>query len=150
MIELKLVAKDELVGGVPRPSRDATPRERRYYVWTVGCQMNVSDSERLEAALQGVGYAPADRPEDASFIVLNSCSVRASAEERIIGKLGELQRVKRELPDTRVVLWGCMVGPNNQSIFQARLPMVDHFVSPSAVDEVVALAPHSLYQLDQP
>ena len=150
MIELKLVAKDELVGGVPRPSRDATPRERRYYVWTVGCQMNVSDSERLEAALQGVGYAPADRPEDASFIVLNSCSVRASAEERIIGKLGELQRVKRELPDTRVVLWGCMVGPNNQSIFQARLPMVDHFVSPSAVDEVVALAPHSLYRIDEP
>jgi tRNA-2-methylthio-N6-dimethylallyladenosine synthase len=135
---------------VPRISRDLTPRERRYYVWTVGCQMNISDSERLEAALQGVGYAPADRPEDASFIVLNSCSVRASAEERIIGKLGELQRVKRNLPDTTVVLWGCMVGPNNQSIFKQQLPIVDHFVSPSAVDEVVALAPHSLYQIDEP
>ena len=150
MIELKLVSKNELDAALPRPSRDATPRERRYYVWTVGCQMNVSDSERLESALQGVGYAPSDRPEEASFIVLNSCSVRASAEERILGKLGELQRVKREQPDTRVVLWGCMVGPNNQSIFQARLPMVDHFVSPSAVDEVVALAPHSLYQIDEP
>jgi tRNA-2-methylthio-N6-dimethylallyladenosine synthase len=112
--------------------------------------MNVSDSERLESALQGVGYAPSDRPEDASFIVLNSCSVRASAEERIIGKLGDLRSLKRERPDTQIVLWGCMVGPNNQSIFQARLPMVDHFVSPSAVDEVVALAPHSLYQLDEP
>ncbi|NWG22765.1 MAG: tRNA (N6-isopentenyl adenosine(37)-C2)-methylthiotransferase MiaB [Chloroflexi bacterium] len=131
-------------------SRDQTPRERRYYVWTVGCQMNVSDSERLEAALQGVGYAPADRPEDASFIVLNSCSVRASAEERIIGKLSEVQRVKRARPDTRIVLWGCMVGPANQSIFQSRLPMVDHFVSPSAVDEVVALAPNPIYQLDEP
>jgi tRNA-2-methylthio-N6-dimethylallyladenosine synthase len=112
--------------------------------------MNVSDSDRLESALQGVGYAPADRPEDASFIVLNSCSVRAAAEERILGKLGELQQVKRTRPDTTIVLWGCMVGPNNQSLFQARLPMVDHFVSPSAVDEVVALAPHSLYQLDEP
>jgi tRNA-2-methylthio-N6-dimethylallyladenosine synthase len=150
MIELKLVPKDQLAGGMPQPSRDITPRERRYYVWTVGCQMNVSDSERLEAALQGVGYAPADRPEEAGFIVLNSCSVRASAEERIIGKLGELQRVKRELPDTTVVLWGCMVGPHNRSIFEARLPVVDHFVSPSAVDEVVALAPHSLYQADEP
>ncbi len=148
--ELTLLSKDEARALIPRPSRDETPRERRYYVWTVGCQMNVSDSDRLEAALQGVGYAPADRPEEAGFIVLNSCSVRASAEERILGKLGELQQVKRMRPDTTIVLWGCMVGPNNQSIFQSRLPMVDHFVSPSAVDEVVALAPHSLYQLDEP
>jgi len=133
-----------------RPDRDATPRSRRYYVWTVGCQMNVSDSERLEAALQAVGYSPAARPEEASFIVLNSCSVRESAEERILGKLGELVRVKREWPDTRVVLWGCMVGPNNRSIFEQRLPMVDHFVSPSAVDEVVALAPNPIYTLDEP
>jgi tRNA-2-methylthio-N6-dimethylallyladenosine synthase len=130
--------------------RNNAPRSQRYYVWTVGCQMNVSDSERLEAALQGVGYSPATRPDDASFIVLNSCSVRASAEERIIGKLGELVRVKRQNPDTQVVLWGCMVGPNNQSIFQKQLPMVDHFVSPSAVDEVVALAPNPIYQLDEP
>jgi tRNA-2-methylthio-N6-dimethylallyladenosine synthase len=147
---ITLISPDEARALLTRQSRDATPRERRYYVWTVGCQMNVSDSERLESALQGVGYAPADRPEDASFIVLNSCSVRASAEERILGKLGELQRVKRERPDTQVVLWGCMVGPANQSIFKARLPMVDAFVSPSAVDEVLALAPNPVYQLDEP
>jgi tRNA-2-methylthio-N6-dimethylallyladenosine synthase len=134
----------------PRPDRDTTPRERRYYVWTVGCQMNSADSERLEAALQGVGYSPALHPEEASFIVLNSCSVRASAEERILGKLGELVRVKRAQPDTRVILWGCMVGPQNRSVFEQRLPMVDHFVSPSAVDEVVALAPNATYTLDEP
>jgi tRNA-2-methylthio-N6-dimethylallyladenosine synthase len=134
----------------PRPDRNHTPRSRRYYVWTVGCQMNISDSERLEAALQGVGYSPAVRPDDAAFIVLNSCSVRASAEERMLGKLGELVRVKREHPDTQVVLWGCMVGPQNRSIFAQQLPMVDHFVSPSAVDEVVALAPNPIYQLDEP
>ena len=93
--ELTLLSKDQAAALMPRPSRDETPRERRYYVWTVGCQMNVSDSERLESALQGVGYAPADRPDDASFVVLNSCSVRASAEARILGKLGELQQLKR-------------------------------------------------------
>ena len=150
MSDLTLMPFDAFARTLPQPSRDTTPRERRYYVWTVGCQMNVSDSERLEAALQGVGYAPAERPEEASFIVLNSCSVRASAEERIIGKLGELQRVKRELPDTRVVLWGCMVGPNNLSIFKQKLPVVDYFVSPSAVDEVLALAPNPIYQLEEP
>jgi tRNA-2-methylthio-N6-dimethylallyladenosine synthase len=131
-------------------SRDDTPRERRYYVWTVGCQMNISDSERLESGLQSVGYAPASRPEDASFVVLNSCSVRASAEERIIGKIGDLHRVKRENPDLQIVLWGCMVGPENTSIFKERLPIVDHFVSPSAVDEVVALAPNAIYTMDEP
>jgi tRNA-2-methylthio-N6-dimethylallyladenosine synthase len=149
-MDILFVDKLEAASNLPRPDRDATPRQQRYYVWTVGCQMNISDSDRLEAALQGVGYSPAARPEDASFIVLNSCSVRASAEERILGKIGELQRIKRALPDTKIILWGCMVGPNNESIFKARLPVVDHFVSPSAVDQVVALAPNPIYQIDEP
>jgi tRNA-2-methylthio-N6-dimethylallyladenosine synthase len=120
---------------------EQTTRHQRYYLWTVGCQMNVSDSERLEAALQQAGYQPTTRPDEAGFIVLNSCSVRASAENRVIGKLGELQRVKRNHPDIRIVLWGCMVGPDNESIFKEQLPIVDHFVAPSAVGEVLELAP---------
>jgi tRNA-2-methylthio-N6-dimethylallyladenosine synthase len=121
-----------------------------YHIWTVGCQMNVSDSERLEAALQGVGYSPVDQAEEADFIVLNSCSVRESAEERILGKLGSLARLKKARPETQIVLWGCMVGPNNESIFKDKLPMVDHFVSPSAVDEVIARVPNPIYSFDEP
>lgn len=121
-----------------------------YHVWTVGCQMNVSDSERLEAAMQSVGYTPTDDLTDADFVVLNSCSVRESAEERILGKLGALKTLKQQRPEMKVVLWGCMVGPDNQSIFKQRLPMVDHFVSPSAVDEVLALVPNPVYQFDEP
>ncbi len=150
MSTLVVFDKNEAIANIPRPDRNNTPRERRYYVWTVGCQMNVSDSERLEAALQGVGYSAANRPQDASFIVLNSCSVRASAEERILGKLGELRHMKNQHPDTTIVLWGCMVGPDNRSIFEQRLPYVDHFVAPSAVDQVLALAPNPVYQLDEP
>lgn len=123
---------------------------RKYHIWTVGCQMNVSDSERLEAALQGVGYSPTEQAEDADFIVLNSCSVRESAEERIMGKLGSLAHLKEHKPDTQIVLWGCMVGPDNQSIFKNKLPMVDHFVSPSAVDEVIARVPNPVYSFDEP
>ncbi len=123
---------------------------RKYHIWTVGCQMNVSDSERLEAALQRVGYSPVERAEEADFIVLNSCSVRASAEERILGKLGALAQLKKTKPDTQIVLWGCMVGPNNESIFKDKLPMVDHFVSPSAVDEVIARVPNPIYSFDEP
>lgn len=123
---------------------------RKYHIWTVGCQMNVSDSERLEAALQGVGYSPTERAEEADFIVLNSCSVRESAEERIMGKLGSLAHLKATRPETQIVLWGCMVGPDNQSIFRGKLPMVDHFVSPSAVDEVIARVPNPIYSFDEP
>ena len=112
--------------------------------------MNVSDSERLESALQSVGYAPTEQAEDADFIVMNSCSVRESAEDRVFGKLGSLAHLKERRPDAKIVLWGCMVGPNNQSIFKDRLPMVDHFVSPSAVDEVLALVPNPIYQFDEP
>ncbi len=131
-------------------THQSRPRHQCYYIWTVGCQMNMSDSARLEAALQGVGYRPAPQPEAAGFIILNSCSVRASAEERIIGKLGELQRIKRAYPDTRIVLWGCMVDADHHSPFQQRLPMVDHFVAPSAIGDVLALAPYPLYQPDEP
>lgn len=127
-----------------------TPRSRRYYIWTVGCQMNISDSERLEVALLRAGYTPAERPEDAGFIVLNSCSVRASAEQRIIGKLHELKHVKQQHPDTRIILWGCMVGPGNQSIFHRRLPMVDHVVAPSNLDDVLSLAPEPILPFDTP
>ena len=126
------------------------PRHQCYYIWTVGCQMNISDSARLEAALQSIGYSPAHHPEAAGFIVLNSCSVRASAEERIIGKLGELQRIKRAYPDTRIILWGCMVDADHHSPFQQRLPMVDHFVAPSALGNILALAPYPLYHPDEP
>jgi tRNA-2-methylthio-N6-dimethylallyladenosine synthase len=150
MHDLLLLDKQAVAPDIPRLDRNMAPRSRRYYIWTVGCQMNTSDSERLEAALQGVGYSPATRPDDASFIVLNSCSVRASAEERILGKLGQLQNVKRQHPDTRIVLWGCMVGPDHRSLFEPNLPMVDHFVAPSAVDEVLALAPNQVYQMDEP
>lgn len=112
--------------------------------------MNISDSERLEAALQSVGYSPTEQAEDADFIVLNSCSVRESAEQRIQGKLGSLAHLKTHKPDAQIVLWGCMVGPDNQSIFKDKLPMVDHFVSPSAVDEVIARVPNPIYQHDEP
>ncbi|MBA3946760.1 MAG: tRNA (N6-isopentenyl adenosine(37)-C2)-methylthiotransferase MiaB [Herpetosiphonaceae bacterium] len=129
---------------------DEAQPKRTYHVWTVGCQMNVSDSERLEAALQAVGYTPVEQPEAADFVVLNSCSVRESAETRIKGKLGSLKTLKDHNPNMQIVLWGCMVGPNNESIFKGKLSMVDHFVSPSAVDEVVALLPNPVYQFDEP
>ncbi len=101
-------------------------RPRKYYFWTVGCQMNVADSTRLSERLYRLGYVPADTIEDADLIVVNSCSIRESAEERVSGKLGSLVRLKKQKPDLAIALTGCMIVPD-RSALQKRFPMVDLF-----------------------
>ena len=54
-----------------------------YYIWTVGCQVNVADSGKLAAGLRRLGWEPTDRPDDADLIVVNTCAVRQNAEDRV-------------------------------------------------------------------
>ena len=63
-----------------------------YHLWTEGCQMNASDSRRVAGALEALGYQPAARPEEADVIVLNTCVVRQSAEDKAYGRLTSLRR----------------------------------------------------------
>ena len=87
-----------------------------YHVWTVGCQMNKADSERLESALDGIGLRSSDSAQDADVVVLNSCVVRQSAEDRVVGMLGSLRHAHREAPDKIVALMGCMVGAQDGDV----------------------------------
>src|SRR4051812_2896433 len=82
---------------------------KSFYIWTVGCQMNVADSNYVAAALRKRGYDEAPEIDGADVVVLNSCTVRQAAEDRIVGKLGELARLKKARPNTFVALTGCMV-----------------------------------------
>jgi len=107
-----------------------------YFIWTVGCQMNVADSNYVARALEGLGHQPAATIEQADIIVLNSCSVRLSAEERITGKLGELVRLKRQRPDVIVALTGCMVTGQEEALHK-RFPIIDHFFRPSAWEDFI-------------
>ena len=79
-----------------------------YHITTYGCQMNVHDSEVMAGLLEDCGYTRAAEPEQADLIVLNTCCVRETAEERILGRLGELQRAKRANPDLILVVAGCL------------------------------------------
>ena len=81
-----------------------------YHVWTVGCQMNMSDSERLGAGMSGLGLDLIDKPEEADVVVLNTCVVRQSAEDTATGMLGKLKKVKDADPDRMIVVMGCMGG----------------------------------------
>ena len=103
---------------------------KSYYIWTVGCQMNVADSNYVAAALKRRGYAEAQEIDGADVVVLNSCVVRQAAEDRIVGKLGEVAQIKRRNPNVFLALTGCMV-TEDQTTLRRRFPMVDMFFKPS-------------------
>lgn len=113
-----------------------------YYVWTIGCQMNVADSRRLESALEALGHTPVDRAEDADIVVLNTCVVRQSAENKIYGRLGSLKPLKKERPEMVIGLMGCFVGTRDPAPLRRRFPWVDVTMPPSdpqpLVDYLVA------------
>ena len=109
-----------------------------YHIWTIGCQMNVADSERLAGALESLGLQEADRPNEADVIVLNSCVVRQSAEDRVVGALGMMKPLKAQRPDRVLALMGCMVGPKTEDL-QARFPYVDTFMRPQQYSPLLDL-----------
>ncbi|MBI2303541.1 MAG: tRNA (N6-isopentenyl adenosine(37)-C2)-methylthiotransferase MiaB [Chloroflexi bacterium] len=109
-----------------------------YYLWTVGCQMNKAESLRLAQGLEALGYHQVPQPEQADFIVLNSCTVRQKAEDRVVARLSSLRFLKRGREAT-LILMGCMVDSNLQEL-QQRFPYVDSFVRPGDIQTVLRLA----------
>ena len=100
-----------------------------YYIWTIGCQMNKADSERLASALEQLGLEEVDRAEDADVVVLNSCVVRQGAEDKVVGHLGMMKPLKTSKPERVMALMGCMVGPKTEEL-KARFPYIDTFMRP--------------------
>jgi tRNA-2-methylthio-N6-dimethylallyladenosine synthase len=109
----------------------------RYYIWTMGCQMNTADSAKLAAGLDRLGHEPVDRPEDADLVVVNTCVVREHAERRAVSKLGSLKRLKAQRNGLKIVLTGCLVGPRTAEL-QQRFPYVDVFAEPQAFTEMAS------------
>jgi tRNA-2-methylthio-N6-dimethylallyladenosine synthase len=110
-----------------------------YFVWTIGCQMNVADSRRLSSALEIAGCSPASTVEQADVIVLNTCVVRQSAEDRVYGRLGSLRPIKRARPDVVIALMGCLVGLGESAPLRKRFPWVDVFLPPSEIGPLLDL-----------
>ncbi len=100
--------------------------------------MNKADSERLESALGQMGLSASESTDGADVVVLNSCVVRQSAEDRVNGMLGTLKPQKLEKPDKIIALMGCMVGPKTDSLAN-RFPQVDLFMRPQQFDPLINL-----------
>ncbi len=106
-------------------------KTKRYHIWTIGCQMNEADSGRVAAELDALGYEPTDEPQEADVIVLNTCVVRQSAEDRAVGRLWSLKPLKDRDPSKTIALMGCLVGIKPNPALRERFPFVDVFMPPS-------------------
>ncbi|MCY0879782.1 MAG: tRNA (N6-isopentenyl adenosine(37)-C2)-methylthiotransferase MiaB [Firmicutes bacterium] len=111
--------------------------QRRYFIKTYGCQMNERDSEIMAGQLEDMGYVPAERDRDADLIVINTCAVRASAEEHAFGYIGQLRQLKAERPDITLAVAGCMAQePGTIAWLKKHAPQVD-----------LVFGTHNLHQL---
>src|SRR6185436_4823830 len=107
----------------------SSPMDRRIYVETYGCQMNVADSELMLGQLKRAGYERVEKPEEADVILVNTCAIREHAEQRIYGRLGELTRHKLRRPGVILGVAGCMAQHLRSKLMQ-RVPQVDLVVGP--------------------
>ncbi|NQT31500.1 MAG: tRNA (N6-isopentenyl adenosine(37)-C2)-methylthiotransferase MiaB [Deltaproteobacteria bacterium] len=101
----------------------------KYHIWTIGCQMNKAESERLASYFEELGYQITDSAAEADLIVLNSCVVRQSAESRVVNKLHNLKTLKKARPDLTLAVTGCLVNADIAKLEQC-FPQVDHFFKP--------------------
>ncbi len=111
---------------------------KRFYIETVGCQMNVLDSELVAASLLAAGYEAVDNRRDADVILFNTCSVRQHAEDKIYSALGRLKNVKDRRPDKIIGVLGCMAQKDQAGIFK-RAPHVDLVVGPGQIGQLPIL-----------
>ncbi len=115
-----------------------TTHNQLLFLETVGCQMNVLDSELVVAALRADGFELTDRLEDADTVLFNTCSVREHAEHKIYSELGRLKYSKRQRPERVIGVFGCMAQKDQELIFQ-RAPHVDLVVGTGQLAEIPRL-----------
>ena len=111
---------------------------KRLYIETVGCQMNMLDSELVVAALRNEGYELTNSSRDADVVLFNTCSVRQHAEDKIYSALGRLKYAKTKHPEKVIGVLGCMAQKDQGLIFK-RAPYVDLIVGPGQLHQVPQL-----------
>ena len=120
------------------PARRQNGGVPTYFVRTFGCQMNEHDSERIAGLLESQGYTRADVAEGADLVVLNTCAIRANADNKLYGALGHLKRAKDERPQMRIAVGGCLVQKDKHLVIE-KAPWVDIAFGTFAVGELPAL-----------
>src|SRR6201993_4745621 len=106
---------------------------RRYFIKTFGCQMNEYDSARMADVLrEGVGLEPTEDPGEADVLLMNTCSVREKAQEKVFSLLGEWRRLKARRPQLIIGVGGCVASQEGAAIIE-RAPFVDLVFGPQTL-----------------
>ncbi|MFO7947941.1 MAG: tRNA (N6-isopentenyl adenosine(37)-C2)-methylthiotransferase MiaB [Armatimonadota bacterium] len=110
-------------------------KNQSYYIETLGCQMNVRDSETIAAILDGLGLFRCNSADAADVLVINTCSVRRKPEEKVFSRLGEWNLLKQEQPEIVIAVCGCMAQVATDEI-RRRAPYVDIIAGPRALGDL--------------
>jgi tRNA-2-methylthio-N6-dimethylallyladenosine synthase len=108
---------------------------RRYHLITFGCQMNQHDSDRLRDVLGEAGYTPAEGPESADLVLLNTCSVREKSEQKLRSEVGRIGLLKRQRPGLMIAVAGCVAQQEGERLVK-KMPQIDVVIGP---DQAAAL-----------
>ena len=109
--------------------------QSKFYLWNIGCQMNLADARRLAEALEARNYTETRDPELANLLILNTCVVRQRAEDKVIGRLSSLRSLMEGPTKRALLVMGCFV--DDISAQRARFPYVDAFFGPSDISGVL-------------
>lgn len=106
-----VVSQEEMArqAGYAAKVRELPHRPESYYVVTYGCQMNAHDSEKIAGMLEDMGMAPAEKREEADFVIFNTCCVRENAERRALGNVTWLKEIRKQKHDMIIAVCGCMI-----------------------------------------
>ncbi len=100
--------------------------EKTYFIYTYGCQMNVHESEKLAGILEDRGYTHAEQVETASVVIFNTCCIRESAEQKIMGNIGAIKPIKKQNRDMIVAVCGCMSQQKDMALqLKKKFPFID-------------------------
>jgi tRNA-2-methylthio-N6-dimethylallyladenosine synthase len=112
--------------------------QKKYYIETYGCQMNVHDSEKMSGLLSGLGYAVSENEFDADLVLINTCSVREKAAQKVFTRLGQLKTLKKGKPDMILGVCGCLAQQEGDRFLNGR-PYVDLVFGPKNTGELPQL-----------
>ena len=128
------------------------PPQKRLYIKTYGCQMNVYDSERMADVLRPLGYALTEAPDDADLVVLNTCHIREKAAEKVYSELGRIKRIKEIRAEagqeTQIAVAGCVAQAEGEEIMR-RAPVVDLVIGPQSYHRLPELIARTSRQLGE-
>ena len=110
----------------------------RYKILVYGCQMNIADAERMEGQLQAAGYARTEETANADIILINTCCVRETAEDKVYGKIGEVKKIKEKNPKLIFGIAGCMAQKEGDNLMR-RAPHIDFVLGTGKVQELTRI-----------